>query len=211
MGNRDRRLVRSRLPPEGHNLSWAPSPLVMLVSLKSLCSRLIDHLNWYTETMLLRMATAWKHPDRGIFCVRHASRPMCWLRRRAGQLKLPKDAAEGGIRLGPSARHAKASLWTRDPREAKALNAAPLVHLATFWQSLRDGFAASTTSKSSPSQATSAVAPLPSWRTIPAEIWCGSLSCPQIGRKRYLSSRPRSAIPLLSISWLRPPLRGFVL
>lgn len=85
------------------------------------------------------MASAWKHPDSGIYYVRQRIPRDVLAVARGQQLKFPKDAGEGSIRLGPQETHAKASLRTRDPREAKSRQAAALAHLGKFWQSLRDG------------------------------------------------------------------------
>jgi hypothetical protein len=55
------------------------------------------------------------------------------------KIKLPEEAGGGGIEFGPTTQLVKASLRTRDIREAKIRYAAASLHLSSLWKSLRDG------------------------------------------------------------------------
>lgn len=89
--------------------------------------------------MVLLMARPWKHPESGFYYVRLRIPQDVRAVARGLKIKLPAEAGNGGIELGPNTQLVKASLRTRDLQDAKARYAAAFSHLSSLWKSLRDG------------------------------------------------------------------------
>lgn len=89
--------------------------------------------------MVLLMARPWKHPESGFYYVRLRIPQDVRAVARGLKIKLPEEAGNGGIELGPNTQLVKASLRTRDLQDAKARYAAAFSHLSSLWKSLRDG------------------------------------------------------------------------
>jgi hypothetical protein len=85
------------------------------------------------------MARPWKHPDSGVYYIRQRIPQDVRAAAHGLQIKFPKEAGGGGIKLGQNAQLVKASLQTKDQQNAKVRHAIAAAHLASFWQSLRDG------------------------------------------------------------------------
>ncbi|WP_019199325.1 DUF6538 domain-containing protein [Afipia birgiae] len=89
--------------------------------------------------MVLLMARPWKHPQSGFYYIRQRIPQDVRAVARGLKIKLPEEAGNGGVELGPTTQLVKVSLRTRDIQDAKARHAAALSHLSSLWRSLRDG------------------------------------------------------------------------
>lgn len=89
--------------------------------------------------MVLRMARPWKHPTTGIYYLRERIPRDVLAKARGTKITLPSEAGASKVTLGAKSEHVKASLRSREPREAKERHAAALSHLAAVWASIRNG------------------------------------------------------------------------
>ncbi len=89
--------------------------------------------------MILRMARPWKHPDSGYYYLRERLPRDLPLEARGLRVAFPAAAGGSSFKISPKAQHVKASLRTRDPREAKERHAAASAHLNAVWAAVRRG------------------------------------------------------------------------
>src|SRR5262245_6197559 len=88
--------------------------------------------------MLLRMASPMKRPDSTVFYLRQRIPADVLAQARGQTLRVPIGDGVAVVRLGRSADTVKASLHTRDPREAKERKVQALSYLETVGRSLRE-------------------------------------------------------------------------
>lgn len=87
--------------------------------------------------MVLRMSRPWRHPRTGTWYLRERIPRDTIEKARGRVVHFPPEA--GGSKVTVGKEHVKASLRTKEVREAKDRHAAALAHLKRFWDTVRKG------------------------------------------------------------------------